>query len=146
MSCSVPGCVIVHRFLDVYIARPYSALQQLSISRTIRQKNEQDWSTGSGLFCSILCASKRRHWILSRISERDQSSAEEKDDADEQKILIVAGSPRKGGNSDLLCDQFLRGAGDAGHHAEKIYVTDKQINFSTVPWRLIPTKVRQPGQ
>ena len=25
-------------------------------------------------------------------------------------ILILSGSPRKGGNSDLLCDEFLRGA------------------------------------
>mgnify|MGYP004659798599 CR=1 FL=1 len=24
--------------------------------------------------------------------------------------LISAGSPRKGGNSDILCDEFLRGA------------------------------------
>ena len=48
-----------------------------------------------------------------------------------KKILVLAGSPRKGGNSDLLCDQFLRGAGDAGHHAEKIYVTDKTINYCT---------------
>ena len=28
-----------------------------------------------------------------------------------KKVLILSGSPRKGGNSDLLCDEFLRGAG-----------------------------------
>ena len=27
-----------------------------------------------------------------------------------KKVLILSGSPRKGGNSDLLCDQFLKGA------------------------------------
>lgn len=32
-----------------------------------------------------------------------------------KKVLILSGSPRKGGNSDILCDEFLRGAQDAGH-------------------------------
>ena len=31
-----------------------------------------------------------------------------------KKVLILSGSPRKGGNSDILCDEFLRGAQDAG--------------------------------
>lgn len=48
-----------------------------------------------------------------------------------KKIVVLSGSPRNGGNSDLLCDQFLRGAQDAGHHAEKIRVTDKKINYCT---------------
>ena len=37
-----------------------------------------------------------------------------------KKILILSGSPRKGGNSDILCDEFMRGAQDAGHTVEKI--------------------------
>ncbi len=28
-----------------------------------------------------------------------------------KKILILSGSPRKGGNSDMLCDAFMKGAG-----------------------------------
>lgn len=32
-----------------------------------------------------------------------------------KKVLILSGSPRKGGNSDLLCDEFMRGAKEAGH-------------------------------
>ena len=40
-----------------------------------------------------------------------------------KRVLILSGSPRKGGNSDLLCDEFLRGAVDAGNEAEKIEVT-----------------------
>jgi multimeric flavodoxin WrbA len=48
-----------------------------------------------------------------------------------KKVLILAGSPRKGGNSDLLCDQFLLGAQDAGHEVEKIYVTDREIAYCT---------------
>ena len=27
-----------------------------------------------------------------------------------KKVLIISGSPRKGGNSDLLCDRFMEGA------------------------------------
>lgn len=33
-----------------------------------------------------------------------------------KKVLILSGSPRRGGNSDMLCDEFLRGAADAGPH------------------------------
>jgi multimeric flavodoxin WrbA len=46
-----------------------------------------------------------------------------------KKVLILAASPRKGGNSDLLCDQFLLGAKEAGHKIEKMYVTDQKIGY-----------------
>lgn len=46
----------------------------------------------------------------------------------QKKILLIAGSPRKGGNSDLLCDAFMNGAREAGHAVEKIYVQDMKIN------------------
>jgi len=32
-----------------------------------------------------------------------------------KNVLILSGSPRRNGNSDLLCDEFLRGAEDAGN-------------------------------
>ena len=44
-----------------------------------------------------------------------------------KKVLILSGSPRKGGNSDILCDEFMRGAQDAGHKAEKIRVAEKKV-------------------
>ncbi len=44
-----------------------------------------------------------------------------------KNVLILSGSPRKGGNSDLLCDQFLKGAQEAGHHVEKIRICEKKI-------------------
>ena len=44
-----------------------------------------------------------------------------------KKVLILSGSPRAGGNSDLLCDAFLRGATEAGHAVEKIRVAEKKI-------------------
>lgn len=31
-----------------------------------------------------------------------------------KKVLVLSGSRRKCGNSDLLCDQFIRGATDVG--------------------------------
>ena len=32
-----------------------------------------------------------------------------------KKVLILSSSPRRGGNSDLLCDRFMAGAQQAGH-------------------------------
>lgn len=46
-----------------------------------------------------------------------------------KKVLILSGSPRKGGNSDLLCDEFARGAAEAGHDVEKVRVAEKKIDF-----------------
>jgi multimeric flavodoxin WrbA len=48
-----------------------------------------------------------------------------------KKVLIISSSPRKGGNSDLLCDQFLNGVQEAGHQAEKILLKNKKINYCT---------------
>lgn len=46
-----------------------------------------------------------------------------------KNILIISSSPRWGGNSDTLCDQFLQGASDAGHRVEKIFLNEKNIGF-----------------
>lgn len=48
-----------------------------------------------------------------------------------KKILVISGSPRKGGNSDILCDRFIAGAKDAGHHPEKVFLGDMEIGFCT---------------
>jgi len=48
-----------------------------------------------------------------------------------KKVLILAASPRKGGNSDLLCEQFTVGATEAGHQVERIFLRDKRINYCT---------------
>ena len=48
-----------------------------------------------------------------------------------KKVLILSGSPRKGGNSDILCDEFARGAKNAGNDVEKIRVAD---------WNIAPCK------
>ncbi|MGN0542085.1 MAG: flavodoxin family protein [Acutalibacteraceae bacterium] len=46
-----------------------------------------------------------------------------------KKVLILSGSPRKGGNSDILCDEFMKGAIESGNEAEKIRVAEKNIGF-----------------
>ncbi len=46
-----------------------------------------------------------------------------------KKVLILSGSPRKGGNSDTLCDEFLKGAKEAGNEVEKISVAEKNIGY-----------------
>jgi multimeric flavodoxin WrbA len=48
-----------------------------------------------------------------------------------KEVLVLSSSPRKGGNSDLLCDQFIKGAQEAGSHTEKILITNKKINYCT---------------
>jgi len=48
-----------------------------------------------------------------------------------KKVLILSGSPRKKGNSDTLCDEFMRGALEAGNQVEKIRVSEKRIGYCT---------------
>lgn len=44
-----------------------------------------------------------------------------------KKVLILSGSPRKCGNSDLLCDEFMKGAKESGNDVEKIFIRNKKI-------------------
>lgn len=46
-----------------------------------------------------------------------------------KKAFVISASPRKGGNSDILCDQFIRGAVDGGNKAEKVFLGEKKINY-----------------
>ncbi|MBR2068522.1 MAG: flavodoxin family protein [Candidatus Gastranaerophilales bacterium] len=48
-----------------------------------------------------------------------------------KNVLIISSSPRKGGNSDVLCDEFLKGAQIAGNNVQKIFLRDKKINYCT---------------
>lgn len=43
------------------------------------------------------------------------------------KVLAISASPRRGGNSDLLCDEFLKGAAESGHETRKIRLAEKKI-------------------
>lgn len=44
-----------------------------------------------------------------------------------KQVLILSGSPRLHGNSNLLCDAFTRGAQEAGHHVERVLVARKKV-------------------
>lgn len=44
-----------------------------------------------------------------------------------KKIVLLEGSPRINGNSSMLCDEFMRGAREAGHEAEKLLLSKKRI-------------------
>jgi multimeric flavodoxin WrbA len=44
------------------------------------------------------------------------------------KIIAVSASPRIGGNSDTLCDQFLKGAQEGGHETAKINLRKEKIS------------------
>jgi NAD(P)H-dependent FMN reductase len=46
-----------------------------------------------------------------------------------KKVLVISTSPRKDGNSEILCDEFIKGAIDNGNSVEKISLHDKQIGF-----------------
>lgn len=48
-----------------------------------------------------------------------------------KNVLVLSGSPRKSGNSDLLCDQLILGAKEAGNKVEKIFISDKKIGYCT---------------
>lgn len=46
-----------------------------------------------------------------------------------KNVLIISSSPRKGGNSDILCNEFMRGALESGIYVEKICIADKKIAY-----------------
>lgn len=46
-----------------------------------------------------------------------------------KNVLIISSSLRNGSNSEALADEFLKGAKEVGHNAEKISLAGKTINF-----------------
>ncbi len=46
-----------------------------------------------------------------------------------KNVLIISASPRKGGNSDTLCDRFAQGAEESGHKVEKVFLAYKNIGY-----------------
>ena len=48
-----------------------------------------------------------------------------------KKVLVIASSPRRNGNSEMLADKFIAGAIDAGHSVEKVTLAGKKIGFCT---------------
>lgn len=46
-----------------------------------------------------------------------------------KSVLIISSSPRRGGNSEILCEQFKKGAEEANHQIEMINLNDYDIKF-----------------
>ena len=46
-----------------------------------------------------------------------------------KNVLIISSSPRTNGNSDMLCQEFYRGATDAGHNVELVRLSEKDIGY-----------------
>ena len=44
-------------------------------------------------------------------------------------VLIINSSPRKGGNSETLAASFAKGAEEAGHKVETVYLREKKYGF-----------------
>lgn len=47
---------------------------------------------------------------------------------EKKKILGIVGSPRRGGNTDLLVEEILRGAKESGAETEKLFLHELKIN------------------
>ena len=48
-----------------------------------------------------------------------------------KNVLVISSSPRRGGNTDLLADEFVRGAQEAGGKVEKVFLADLDLVFLT---------------
>lgn len=48
-----------------------------------------------------------------------------------KNVLIISSSPRKGGNSEILCDAFAAGAREAGHKVARVRLADQKIACCT---------------
>lgn len=50
--------------------------------------------------------------------------------AEFKKVLILSASPRRKGNSQILCDKFAEGAKSTGHQVKMIRLSDKKLIFA----------------
>ncbi len=48
-----------------------------------------------------------------------------------KKVLVISSSPVYKGNSDTLCDSFVKGAIETGNEVEKVSLRDKKIGYCT---------------
>ncbi len=64
---------------------------------------------------------------------------------EEKNVLIISASPRRGGNTDLLADAFVKGATEAGGKVEKIFLPDLDLKFLSEEGANSPKEVARTG-
>lgn len=69
-------------------------------------------------------------------------SAESPNPKQGKRVLVISASPRRGGNTDMLCDEFIRGAREAGGEVEKVFLDDYRIDlFREIDTHMHPDSV-----
>ena len=48
-----------------------------------------------------------------------------------KQIVVISSSPRRNGNSERLCLEFARGAAEAGHQVETVFLRDYHLGYCT---------------
>lgn len=76
-------------------------------------------------FHNVISFENRKHTD----QENKEENVEIKSLKESKKVLILSASPRRKGNSQILCDKFAEGAKSAGHQVKMIRLSDKKINF-----------------
>lgn len=46
-----------------------------------------------------------------------------------KNVLIISSSPRKHGNTEMMCQSFAKGAEEKGHNVVQVFLNEKNINF-----------------
>ena len=69
----------------------------------------------------------------SNAREQEPATAERKIKDGPKSVLIISSSPRRGGNSETLCEQFRKGAEEAGHRVEMLNINDYKIGYFDKP-------------
>ena len=67
--------------------------------------------------------------MMANMQKQKEENVEIKSLKESKKVLILSASPRRKGNSQILCDKFAEGAKSAGHQVKMIRLSDKKINF-----------------
>lgn len=69
----------------------------------------------------------------SNAPQMETATAERKIKDGPKSVLIISSSPRRGGNSETLCEQFRKGAEEAGHRVEMLNINDYNIGYFNKP-------------
>lgn len=84
----------------------------------------------SAILCSCSSEQKTEYTKDGKVSNYEIPFSETTINPKEGKqVLIVEGSPRRHGNTDMLADEFAKGATEAGGIVEKVFLGDYNLQF-----------------